>query len=151
MIEGPLSGKSESDSASAVDLAALAVEVSTKASGSGLTIAEADIATHTGQIVSLNASVNNMGNSFYTKSIADALLSGKQATLANQGGSGVPMLNGTDVRQVTAVAPLTAAIVYDFANQSDPNNGNLELTVDLSGKQDTVLDGDLSLSQTNGL
>ena len=81
MIEGPLSGKSDSDSASAVDLAALAVEVSTKASGSGLTIAEADIATHTGQIVSLNTSVNNMGNSFYTKSLTDALLSGKQATL----------------------------------------------------------------------
>ena len=87
MIEGPLSGKVESDSASAADLTALtatvagntsaitakaptsvvdalATEVATKASGSGLIAAEAAITTHTGQIVSLNTSVNNMGNSF---------------------------------------------------------------------------------------
>ena len=70
MIEGPLSGKAESDSASAADLIALtatvagntsgltakapttvvdalATEVSTKASGSGLIAAETAITTHT--------------------------------------------------------------------------------------------------------
>ena len=199
MIEGPLSGKSESDSASAADLTALtatvagntstltakapttvvdalATEVSTKASGSGLTAAEATIATHTGQLVSLNTSVNNMGNNFYTKTLTDALLSGKapttvvdalatevstkasgsgltaaetsivthtgqlnalfsgkQATLANNGGPGIGMLNGINVRQVTAVAPLSATIVYDFANPTAVGTNNIELAVDLSG------------------
>ena len=156
MIEGPLSGKSECDSAPAADLTALtatvagntsalaakapttvvdglATEVSRKASGSGLTAAEAAITTHTGQIVSLNTSVNNIGNSFYTKTLTDALLSGKQATLANNGGPGIGMLNGTDVRQVTAVAPLSATIVYDFANPTAVGTNNIELAVDLSG------------------
>ena len=104
MIEGPLSGKAESDSASAADLIALtatvagntsaitakapttvvdalATEVSTKASGSGLIAAETAITTHTGQIVSLNTSVNGIGNSFYTRTLTDALLSGKQNIL----------------------------------------------------------------------
>ena len=112
MIEGPLSGKSDSDAASADDLTALtatvvgntsalaakapttvvdalATTVATKASSSGLTAAEATIATHTGQLVSLNTSVNNMPDSFYTKTLTDALLSGKQATLASNGGPGI--------------------------------------------------------------
>ena len=61
------------------------------------------------------------------------------------------MLNGTDVRQVTAIGPLQASIVYDFANPSDPNNGNVELSVDLSTKQDTIVDASLSIARTNGL
>ena len=55
------------------------------------------------------------------------------------------MLNGATLRQVSAVAPLSAAILYDFANPSDANNNNVELSVDLSaittaiaGKQDTI-------------
>ena len=110
MIEGPLSGKSESDSASAADLTALtatvagntsalaakapttvadalATEVSTKASGSGLTAAEATIATHTGQLVNLNTSVNNMGNSFYNAhrrpALGEASYHGKQRRPGN--------------------------------------------------------------------
>ena len=43
------------------------------------------------------------------------------------------MLNGTDVRQVTAVAPLSATIVYDFANPTAVGTNNIELAVDLSG------------------
>ena len=48
------------------------------------------------------------------------------------------MLNGADVRQITTVAPLFAAIYYDFANPNDPNNDNIELSVNLSGKQDVI-------------
>ena len=43
------------------------------------------------------------------------------------------MLNGTDVRQVTAVAPMSATIVYGCANPGAVNNNNVERTVDLSG------------------
>ena len=106
MIEGPLSGKSESDAASADDLTALtatvagntsalatkapttvvdalATTVATKASGSGLTAAEATIATHTGQLAGLTNSFNNIGTSFYTKTLTDALLSGKEPILSD--------------------------------------------------------------------
>ena len=210
MIQGPLTGATDSeDSASASDLATLTAVVttntatiSTKADDSALTIAEGTISTHTGQIASLNNSYNNRGNSFYTKVLTDGLLtakqnvigagdltidrtatlqatldskaagselvtaqgtisthtseiaalgSSKQATLSNNGGSGIGLLNGVEVRQVTAVAPLSATILYDFANPSDPNNNNVELNVDLSNKQDTIADGDLTIAKTNGL
>lgn len=204
MIEGPLTGATDSsDAASAADVSALAVTVatntsaiSTKADGTALATAESTISTHTEEIVGLTTSFSNLGNSFYTKALTDALLSSKQATigdgdltiartaslqavldvkaigsdmttaqgtlsthngaiasltssittlaigkqdsLSNNGGGGIPLLNGTDVRQVTAVAPLSATICYDFANPSDVNNHNVELSVDLSGKQDTI-------------
>ena len=106
MIEGPLSGKSDSDAASADDLTALtatvagntsalaakapttvvdalATTVATKASSSGLTAAEATIATHTGQLAGLTNSFNNIGTSFYTKTLTDALLSGKEPILSD--------------------------------------------------------------------
>ena len=142
MIEGPCSGAiSESDNASAADVAALTGVFATKSA----------------QLASLTNSVNNIPNSFYVKSQVDALLSGKQAvvgdgdltiartsglqtaldgkqnSLSNNGGGGIPMLNGASLRQVSAVAPLSATILYDFANPSDPNNNNVELSVDLSG------------------
>ena len=167
MIEGPLTGATDSDAASSADVTALAVTVASNTTAiagndTALATAEGTISTHTGQIASLNNSYNNLGNSFYTKVLTDALLSGKQATvgdgdltiartsglqttldgkqasLTNNGGAGVPMLNGAALRQVSAVAPLSAAILYDFANPSDPNNNNVELSVDLSGKQDTI-------------
>ena len=176
MIEGPLTGATESDAASAADVTALAAEVAgnttalgTKAAAADLATAEGTLVTHTGQLVGLTTSFNNIGNSFYNKTLTDALLSGKQATvgdgdltiartsglqtalagkqasLSNNGGGGVPMLNGTTLRQVSAVAPLSAAILYDFANPSDANNNNVELSVDLSAittaiadKQDTI-------------
>ena len=169
MIEGPLTGATESDAASSADVTALAATVATnttaittKAAAADLATAEGTLVTHTGQLVGLTTSFNNIGNSFYNKTLTDALLSGKQATvgdgdltiartsllqtaldgkqasLSNNGGGGVPMLNGAALRQVSAVAPLSAAILYDFANPSDANNNNVELSVDLSGKQDTI-------------
>ena len=85
---------------------------------SDLSTAQGAISTNTGEIATLTSS--------------------KQNNLSNNGGSGIGLLNGADVRQVTGVAPLSATIYYDFANPSDPNNDNIELSVDLSGKQDTT-------------
>ena len=191
MIEGPLTGATESDAATAADVTALAAAVAgnttaitTKAAAADLTVVEGTTATHTGQIASLNNSYNNLGNSFYTKILTDSLLSGKQATLgdgdlsisrtaslqatldakatgsdlttaqgtisthtgeiatltssittlgnskqnslSNNGGGGIGLLNGVALRQVSAVAPLSATILYDFAHPSDPNNNNVE-------------------------
>ena len=79
MIEGPLSGKVDSDAASVADVVALTATVSgnttainTKADGSALTTAEGTISTHAGQIVGLTNSFNNFGNSYYTKVLTDA-------------------------------------------------------------------------------
>ena len=90
MIEGPLTGATDSDAASAADVTALAATVAsnitaiaTKAAASDLTVVEGTTATHTGQIASLNNSYNNLGNSFYTKVFTDALLAGKQTTVAD--------------------------------------------------------------------
>ena len=196
MIEGPLTGATDSDAASSADVTALAATVAsnttaitTKAAVADLTVVEGTTATHTGQIASLNNSYNNLGNSFYTKILTDSLLSGKQATLgdgdlsiartaslqatldakatvsdltlvqgtisthtgeiatltsskqnnvSNNGGGGIGLLNGVALRQVTAVAPLSAQIYYDFSTPSDPDNNNVQLSVDLSGKQDTI-------------
>ena len=177
MIQGPLTGATDSDSASAEDVTALTgvvatntAAINTKADGSALTTAESTISTHTGQIASINNSYNNLGNSYYTKVLTDGLLtsrqnvigdgdlsivrtaslqavldskatgselvtaqgtisthtggiatlgSTKQASLSNNGGSGIGLLNGVEIRQVKAVAPLSAIILYDFANLSD--------------------------------
>ena len=186
MIEGPLSGATASDSASASDVTAL----------------ELLTATHSGQIGALQLGFNGLGNSFYTKVLTDGFLgakqdviaagdltidrtaslqttldakaagselvtaqgtisthtseiaslgSTKQATLSNNGGAGIPLLNGVELRQVQAVAPLSAAILYDFGNPGAPNNNNLELSVDLSGKEDLITDGSLSIARTSGL
>ena len=90
MIEGLLTGATESDTASAADVTALAATVATnttaittKAAAADLATAEGTLTTHTGQIASLNNSYNNLGNSFYTKVFTDALLAGKQATVAD--------------------------------------------------------------------
>ena len=90
MIEGPLTGATESDAASAADVTALAATVATnttaittKAAAADLATAEGTLTTHTGQIASLNNSYNNLGTSFYTKALTDALLSGKQATVGD--------------------------------------------------------------------
>ena len=65
MIEGPLSGASSSDAASAGDLIALSATVSvnttaiaTKAPTVDLTTAQADLIVHTGQIAALHSSYN---------------------------------------------------------------------------------------------
>ena len=90
MIEGPLTGATESDAATAADVTALAAAVAgnttalgTKAAATDLATAEGTISAHTGQIASLNNSYNNLGNSFYTKVFTDALLSGKQAVVGD--------------------------------------------------------------------
>jgi len=88
MIEGPLTGATDSDAASAADVTALAATVATNTTSIGTTAAdlataEGTISTHTGQIASLNNSYNNLGNSFYTKVFTDALLSGKQAVVGD--------------------------------------------------------------------
>ena len=74
MIEGPLTGATDSDSASASDVTALAATVSTnvtaialKAQAADLTVVEALAATHSGQIGALQAGFNGLGNSSYTK------------------------------------------------------------------------------------
>ena len=90
MIQGPLTGATESDAASGADVAALTTVVegntttiSSKADSSALTTAEGTISTHTGQLAALNASVNGLGNNFYTKALTDGLLSGKQAVITD--------------------------------------------------------------------
>ena len=90
MIEGPPTGATESDAASAADVTALAAAVAgnttalgTKAAAADLATAEGTISAHTGQIASLNNSYNNLGTSFYTKVFTDALLAGKQTTVAD--------------------------------------------------------------------
>ena len=62
MIEGPLTGASAGDAASASDVTAL----------------EALTATHSGQIGALQTGFNGLGNSFYTKALTDGLLTAKQ-------------------------------------------------------------------------
>ena len=59
MIEGPLTGATASDAASASDVTAL----------------EALAATHSGQIEALQTGFGGLGNIFYTKSLTDGLLS----------------------------------------------------------------------------
>ena len=56
---------------------ALTVTVSSKAAATDLTAAEASIATHSGEIAAVTSSANNIGTSFYNKTLTDALLSGK--------------------------------------------------------------------------
>jgi len=177
MIQGPLTGATESDSASASDVTALTgvvatntAAISTKADGSERVTLQGTLSTHTAQIASINNSYNNLGNSYYTKVLTDGLLtskqavigagdlsidrtaslqaaldskaigselvtaqgtitthtgeiatlgSTKQASLSNNGGSGIGLLNGAEIRQITAAAPLSAIILYDFANLSD--------------------------------
>ena len=97
MIEAPCSRAiSDADSAIAADVTALTATVATntsaiaaKTDGTVLAIAESVITTHTGQIVSLNKSYNNLGNSFYTKVLNDALLAGKENNLSNNEGGGI--------------------------------------------------------------
>ena len=125
-------------SALTTTVAANTTAITTKADGSALTSAERTIVTHTGLIAGLTSSYNNIGNSFYTKTLTDALLSGKQNALSNNGGSGIGLLNNAEVRQVTAVAPLSATILYDFANPSDPDNNNIELSIDLTSIQSDI-------------
>ena len=90
MIEGPLTGKSETDAASEADVIALTgvvatntAAISTKAAAADLTTVQGTTTTHTAQIASLNNSYNNLGNNFYTKVFTDALLSGKQAVVGD--------------------------------------------------------------------
>ena len=182
MIEGPLTGAADSDSASADDVIALAAVVTTnttaislKAQAADLAVATTAISTHSGEIGAIQTSINGLANSFYTKPLTDGLLSAKQdviaagglsidqvsslqatldakqAALSNNGGAGITLLNGVEIRQVQALAPLSAAILYDFGNPGAPNNNNLELSVDLSGKEDLITDGSLSIARTNGL
>ena len=57
--------------------------IATKADSTDLTTAEGTIVTHTGQIAGLNNSFNNIGNSFYTKTLTDALLSAKAPVITD--------------------------------------------------------------------
>ena len=66
MIQGPLTGATES---SAEDVTALT----------------AVVATNTAAINSINNSYNNLGNSFYTKALTDGLLTAKQNVIGAGG------------------------------------------------------------------
>ena len=90
MIQGPLSGAVESDSANSSDVAALSALVATnstemaeKAPTTALTATAASITAHTGEIGALQTSLNGLGNSFYAKTIADTLLADKQTTITD--------------------------------------------------------------------
>ena len=92
MIEGPLTGASSSDAASSEDMTALAATVSTNTSAitlkapiADLTLAEVSIATHSGEIGALQTSFNNLGNSFYTKTLTDGFLTAKQDVIGAGG------------------------------------------------------------------
>ena len=85
--------------------------IATKADGGALTTAEGTLVTHTGQIAGLNSSFNNIGNSFYTKSLTDALLSGKQATIGD-GDLTVARTNGLQ----SAIDAKQATITGTFSN-----------------------------------
>ena len=102
---------------------------------------DALITTNTAGIAGLNASYNNLGNSFYTKPEIDSSLSLKQniitvdslqisdvnnlqfnldaLTLSNNTGSGIGLLNGDKLRQIIPVSPLSMLITYDFDNPND--------------------------------
>jgi len=85
MIQGPLTGATESDSASASDVTELTAIVSTnttaitlKAQAADLTVATTAISTHSGEIGALQTGFNGLGNSFYTKTLTDGFLTAKQ-------------------------------------------------------------------------
>ena len=84
MIQGPLSGKVEdTDNASATDVTALTALVATNTTGitakaeiSTVDALTTTVTTNSGGVASLLNSMNNLGNSFYTKTLTDGLLGG---------------------------------------------------------------------------
>ena len=74
MIQGPLSGAA---------VATNVTQIATKAPTTSLTTAEASITAHTGETGALQSNVNGLGSSFYTKTLTDAILSDKQATITD--------------------------------------------------------------------
>ena len=85
MIEGPLTGAMDSESASASDVTELAAFVTTntaaivlKAPASDLAVATTAISTHSNEIGALQTGFNGLGNSFYTKALVDGFLTAKQ-------------------------------------------------------------------------
>ena len=107
MIQGPVTGAISSDSAADVTALTATVnnnttEIALRAQAADLATAQGTISTHAGEIGALQNGFNNLGTSFYTKPLTDALLNAKQENLSNNGGSGIGLLNGVDVRQLTA-------------------------------------------------
>ena len=68
MIEGPLTGATEASASDVTELAATVATNTTaitlKAQAADLTLAEAVISTHSGEIGALQSGFNNLGNSF---------------------------------------------------------------------------------------
>ena len=115
MFQGPLSGKVEEETASATDVTALTGVVSghttgiaAKAETSTVDALSTAVTSNSGGVASLLSSMNNLGNSFYTRLLTDGLLGGKEDTIAD-GGLTVARTSGL---QAALDAKAVAANVY---------------------------------------
>ena len=104
--------------------------------------------THTGQIISLNTSMGNLANSFYTETEVDIFLAAKQNALSGGsiwggGSSTAQILNGSVVRSVRHATgdPLAVAVIGDSLDLSVDCFTQVQVTALLAAYQESLSHG----------